>query len=466
MKLHNRNTKQKDDIVPLNGKKFLVYTCGPTVYDYQHLGNYATQLRYDTLIRTIKYATPFDVKHVMNITDVGHLVSDADEGADKLDKKAKEENKTAWEIADFYIADYKKWLKKLNILQPDKLIRATDYINEQIDLVKRLENKGYTYKIDDGIYFDTSKFEEYANFAKLDLDGLKEGERIGVNPQKRNPSDFALWKLSPTDCKRDMDWESPWGLGFPGWHAECSAMAFAELGESIDIHAGGIDLIPVHHTNEIAQSECASGKKFSNHWLHSNFLNIKGEKLAKSAGNSILPLDILEKRIDILAFRVMILQAKYSSEADFTWESLTNSAKCLNLFKNLSVLRFDSQANSEVNVDFKALMKELKEYLNDDLNTPKVIAKLYELSDILSDGVSKPQKGDFIELLEFLDNVLGLRLLEDNDIPKNTLEKIKARESFKKNKDYDEADKIRDELLDEGVSIRDSSTGTIWSIAF
>ena len=250
----------------------------------------------DILIRTLK-ANGLNPKWVMNITDVGHLVSDGDEGEDKLEKGALREGKTAWEIAKFYEEEFIADMKRLNILQPDFMPRATEHIDDQISLIKILEEKGFTYKISDGIYFDSSKFPSYSDFARLDLDEQQPGKRVEINPEKKRPSDFALWKFSPTDHQRDMEWDSPWGRGFPGWHIECSAIAMKLLGETIDIHCGGIDHIPVHHTNEIAQSQSASGKPLARHWMHSNHIMVNDQKISKSLGNSITLTDIEEARL-------------------------------------------------------------------------------------------------------------------------------------------------------------------------
>src|SRR5882762_2990968 len=284
MKLYNTPKKQTEEIQPQHAPGVSLYTCGPTVYDYPHIGNWFTFIRYDIFVRTLQQAG-FNPQWVMNITDVGHLVSDADEGEDKIEKGARRENKSAWDIANFYTDYFVNGLKRLNITAPAQLPRATDHIQEQIELIQKLEEKGYTYTISDGVYYDTLKFPDYAAFAQLDLSEQEAGKRVQSNPEKRHPSDFALWRFSPKDHKRDMEWDSPWGKGFPGWHIECSAMSMRYLGETIDIHGGGIDHIPVHHTNEIAQSEAATGKKFVNYWVHHNFLLVDNHKMSKSLQN-------------------------------------------------------------------------------------------------------------------------------------------------------------------------------------
>jgi cysteinyl-tRNA synthetase len=294
MKLYNTLTRKVDDLTPINPAKTTVYTCGPTVYDYAHIGHWFTYVRWDLLIRTLQ-ANGLHPEWVMNITDVGHLVSDADEGEDKLEKGARREGTTAWEVAKKYTDDFIECMELLRITQPDSMPRATDHIPEQIDLIQKLEAKGFTYTIDDGVYYDTAKFPKYAEFAQLDLEEQQAGARVEYNPQKRNTTDFALWKFSPTSQTRDMEWDSPWGKGFPGWHIECSAMSMKYLGETLDIHTGGIDHVPVHHTNEIAQSEAVTGKPFSNLWMHSNHVMVNGEKISKSLNNGIRLQEIIAK---------------------------------------------------------------------------------------------------------------------------------------------------------------------------
>ena len=291
LKLHNTLTRQLEPFVPLSNDKVTLYTCGPTVYNYLHVGNWAAYIYWDVLVRTLT-ANDYTVERVMNITDVGHLTSDADEGEDKLEKGARREGKTAWQVAEFYAEDFMEGMNNLGLLLPTHLTKATEFIPQQLELVRILKEKGYTYQISDGIYFDTSKFTTYADFAKLDIAAQKAGARVTFNDEKRNASDFALWKFTPVNEKRDMEWATPDDLvdgepknGFPGWHLECSAMAMSILGPTIDIHTGGIDHIPVHHTNEIAQSESASGKPFAKYWLHNNHLKVEGTKISKSLGN-------------------------------------------------------------------------------------------------------------------------------------------------------------------------------------
>ena len=379
--LHNTLTGNQDEFTPQSEEKVTLYTCGPTVYSEPLIGNWVAYLRWDTLVRTLK-ANDYTVERVMNITDVGHLVSDADDGEDKMEKGAKREGITAWEVAARYTDSFLAGMKSLNLLPPEHLTKATDFIPEQIALVQTLEAKGYTYIIDDGVYFDTSKFPSYADFAHLDLEGLKAGARIDTNDQKRAPQDFALWKFSPANEKRDMEWESPWGTGFPGWHIECSAMAMKLLGDTLDIHTGGIDHIPVHHTNEIAQSEAATGKQFSRFWLHNNHLKVNGTKISKSLGNGYTLADLHDKGYDPMDFRMLLLQSHYRTEGNFTWDNLDAAKNRLSHWREIAVLRWqihdtlndDSEKDShDTSAKLLAASHAALEALNNDLNTPEAL---------------------------------------------------------------------------------------------
>jgi len=310
LKFYNTLTRKLEDFNPLNPPNVGLYTCGPTVYMYAHIGNLRTYI-FEDILKRVLLANNYKVNHVMNITDVGHLTSDADTGDDKLEKEAIKENKNAWEIAAFYTAAFQKDLEELNIIPPDIWCKATDHINEQIELVKKLESKGFTYRTDDGIYFDTSKVADYGKLAGLDIEGLRAGIRVEMVAGKKNPTDFALWKFSPTNVKRQMEWDSPWGKGFPGWHIECAAMSMKYLGETFDIHCGGIDHIPVHHTNEIAEAESATGKPFVKYWLHGEFLELKEGRMGKSEGNAILVSTLKEKGFDPLSYRYLVLNTHY-----------------------------------------------------------------------------------------------------------------------------------------------------------
>ncbi len=470
MKIYNTLTRQVDELQPLNPPVVTIYTCGPTVYDYAHIGHWFTYVRWDTLIRTLK-ATGMQPKWVMNITDVGHLVSDADEGEDKLEKGARREGKTAWEVAKFYTDDFIEGMKALNILTPDEMPRATEHIAEQIELIKKLEEKGYTYTTSDGVYYDTSKFEGYAAFARLDLDDLQEGARVAVNPEKRNPTDFALWKFSPKDRKRDMEWDSPWGKGFPGWHIECSAMSMKYLGETLDIHTGGIDHVPVHHTNEIAQSEAATGKRFALMWMHSNHVLINDQKISKSLGNGIRIKDVVEKGYDPMVLRLHILESHYRSQSKFSWESLESAKNRLQNIRAFADLRFNTVAYEEGSdlVPVQGLKLdhawgEIMEALTNDLNTPIALERLSGLIDQANIyGIDNNAKQKFEDFLSKLDMVLGLRLLESSDITDEQKQLIAEREEARKIKDWAKSDELRDVLAKQGIAVRDTPHGPIWS---
>lgn len=461
MKLYNTPGKTVEEIEPQNPPQVTVYTCGPTVYDYPHIGNWFTFIRYDVLIRSLK-ATGYQPKWVMNITDVGHLVSDADDGEDKLEKGAKREGKTAWEVAEFYTDDFKAGLDKLNFLQPDVMPKATEHIPEQISLIETLEAKDYTYVIDDGVYFDTSKFSQYADFANLNLAEQDAGARVEVNPQKRNQSDFALWKFSPTNQKRDMEWDSPWGKGFPGWHLECSAMAMKYLGQTIDIHAGGIDHIPVHHTNEIAQSVAATGQPFAHYWMHANHILVEGQKISKSLGNGITLGDIEAKSFTPLDVRMLGLESHYHSQAQFSWEALQSARNRLRNLSALADLRFQAVSGDDADGhDFKSYQAELLKCLEDDLNTPQALALLSRIGSEI-EYIQPKDMESFVKFLESVDSLLGLRLLNSNDIEQEAKELLEQRASARQSNDWPAADKIRDELYGRGIGIRDTSHGQIW----
>ncbi len=462
MQLYNTLTRTKDNITPIKPHAITVYTCGPTVYDYPHIGNWFTFIRYDVLIRALK-ADGLTPTWVMNITDVGHLVSDADEGEDKLEKGAKREGKTAWDIAQYYSDYFTEGPKRLNMVQPDYLPRATEHIQEQIELIKTLETKGYTYVIDDGVYYDTSKFEGYAAFARLDLDDLQAGARVEFNTQKRNASDFALWKFSPKDKKRDMEWDSPWGKGFPGWHLECSAMAMKYLGETIDIHSGGIDHIAVHHTNEIAQSEAATGKRFANYWMHTNHITVQDEKISKSLGNSITLEDIEAKGFDLEVFRLHVLESHYRSQSKFSWESLESARNRLQTYRSMASMLWQPKAKQR-QMNRYAHKKTLLDLMQDDLNTPMALALLSEIAhDINSHGIHVDEAERLKEFLVFVDELLGLRLSHVSDITEEQKKLIMQRETARSNNDWKASDTIRDQLLGQGIGLRDDKLlGVIW----
>lgn len=465
MKLYDTLTRQTAELKPINPPRVTFYSCGPTVYDHLQIGNWLAFIRWDLLARTLRINS-YDVDWVMNITDVGHLVSDADEGEDKLEKGAKREGKTAWEVAEYYTKDFLHGLDELNITVPrEHLPRATDHIPEQIQLIKTLEVKGYTYVIDDGVYFDTEKLKDYGKLAGLKHADLQAGARVEFNAQKKNITDFALWKFSPKNAKRDMEWESPWGTGFPGWHLECSAMSMKYLGETIDLHAGGIDHIPVHHTNEIAQSETATGQPLANIWLHSNFLTVDGVKLSKSLGNSYTLKDLAMHKFTPLDFRMFVLQSHYRNETNFTWEGMTAARNRLDTFRAMADLRYQY---SEKGQDFRSLLKTAQQNiitaLQNDLHTPEALAVLSELeSQLTVNGIGSSSSGAFDSFIEWLDELLGLNLGDSLNISDEQKDLIAKREAARERKDFDSSDALRDQLSGQGLTVRDTQHGQLWS---
>jgi cysteinyl-tRNA synthetase len=489
LRLYNTPHRQVEQFTSQEPGKVKLYTCGPTVYDYLHVGNWAAYVYWDTLVRVLK-ADGYEVERVMNITDVGHLVSDGDEGEDKLEKGAKREGKTAWDIAKFYGDDFVAGMQHLNLLTPEHVTKATDYIEQQLKLVRRLKDKGYTYQIDDGIYFDTSKFPAYANFAGLDLDAQRAGARVTYNDEKRNPSDFALWKFTPADEKRDMEWETPLDIldnditrnkesqplttnhqpsimGFPGWHLECSAMAMDILGETLDIHTGGIDHIPVHHTNEIAQSEAVSGKTFSHYWLHNNHLKVDGTKISKSLGNGFTLDDLAQKGFSPLDYRMFVLQGHYMSEGNFTFDNLAAAQNRLAHWRNVAALRHQTHEgieSSDAMDPSPAAIGAIKEALNDNLNTPEVLRIVDETFNyIQSHSINKVNHHTLQELIEAIDELLGLDLLHTTpDISDDQKQLIIERERARDQKDWGKSDKLRDALAKNKITVRDTQNGTVW----
>lgn len=469
MRLHNTLSGKVEDFRPQNSDAVTVYTCGPTVYSEPLIGNWVAYIRWDLLIRTL-LAHGYAVNRVMNITDVGHLTSDADEGEDKMEKGAQREGTTAWDIAQRYTSSFLEGMDQLNLLPPEALPKATEHIAGQIELIQKLEQKGHTYLISDGVYFDTSTFPTYADFAHLDLAAMRAGARVELNTQKRNASDFALWKLSPKNQQRDMEWDSPWGKGFPGWHIECSAMALEYLGETIDIHTGGIDHIPVHHTNEIAQSGAATGKRFANYWLHANFLLSDGTKISKSLGNGYTLSDLTDKGFSPLDFRMFVLQSHYRSESNFTFENLTAAANRRNHWREVAALRHQihpaAQHTPEESLQSRLLSCRgvILECLDDDLNSPSALTYIDELfSAIDTASINDLDKAVLTETLEYIDSILGLELLRSTpDITDKTKQILLRRERAREEKDWDTADQLRLALANEGIGVRDTPHGARW----
>ena len=469
---YNTLTRKKEVFRPLKDKKVGFYACGPTVYWYAHIGNLRAYLFEDILRRVLEY-NDYKVRHVMNFTDVGHLTSDEDTGEDKVEASARKEDKTARAVADFYIVAFKKDAQLLNILQPTVYARATDHIKEQIELVKILEKKGFTYKIYDGVYFNTGKLKNYGKLAQLDLANLKPGARVVRVSGKKNSTDFALWKLTPAGVKRQQEWDSPWGKGFPGWHLECSAMAKKYLGVQFDIHCGGIDHITVHHTNEIAQSQAGYGALPARFWLHNEFLLIDGNKMSKSLGN-LITLEKITRAFSPLAFRYLVLTTHYRSPLNLTWESLEASQTALNnLYQIIWNLKLAGAKNfwliklavklGLATKKIRGALKTIKKYeedflqaLNDDLDTPKALSIVWRLVDdknILPAGKKKL-------LLQF-DKVLALDLDKVKIIsPPAKIKKLVAeREKCRREKQWLRADILRAQIEQDGWLLEDTAEG-------
>jgi len=468
LRLFNTLTHKKEEFVPLEKGKAKMYCCGPTVYWYAHIGNFRTFISEDVLRRVLEFNN-FHVTHVMNLTDVGHLISDADTGEDRMEIGAKREGKSAWEIADAYTKAYFEDAEKLNILRPTIVCRATDHIKDMIELVQKLEEKGYTYVIDGGVYFDTSKLKDYGELTGMNFESLNEnlraGARVEFNPQKRNITDFGLWFFSPKDKKRQMEWDSPWGVGFPGWHVECSAMSMKYLGDAFDIHCGGIDHIPIHHTNEIAQSQALTGKRFVNYWLHAAFLVFsKDVRMGKSEGNIITVQNLIEEGFDPLAFRYLCLTAHYRSELVFTMEGLRAAQSALfKLREHVRNLSADLESKRTSSTKADESRENFLRALNDDLNMPEALAIVWKL---LRDEKEVSNTEKYELLLEF-DKVFALDLdreLVKGELPKEAEELIREREEARKAKDWKTADKIRDQLKAMGVIIEDTPQGVRWRI--
>ena len=448
MKLFNTLTRQLEDFTPEDPKNVKIYTCGPTVYSFQHIGNFTAYIYWDTLIRTLRQ-NGYQENRILNITDVGHLSSDADEGEDKLEKGAKREGKTVWQIAEFYTDDFLDNFRKLNLIEPTKITKATDYVEAGINLINTLTQSGYTYETSDGIYYDTSKFPTYAEFARLDLEHLKSGARVDFNPEKRNPSDFALWKFVKPGEDHAMNWDYLGRPGYPGWHLECSSIIHAELGEPIDIHTGGIDHIPVHHTNEIAQSEAAYHQPLAKIWLHNNFITIDGTKISKSLGNVYTFKDLAAKNFSHLDYRMWTLQGHYQSERNFTFADLIAARQRLLNYRNWATLRHQSDQAT----DQPSSLESITAALNDNLNTPQALSILDQTI-----ACTKPS----IRFLQRLDDIFGLDLLATPDITEAQKQTIANRQAAKTAKDYSTADALRQKLESENITLLDTPTGTIW----
>ncbi|MCC6869430.1 MAG: cysteine--tRNA ligase [Burkholderiales bacterium] len=428
-----------------------LYTCGPTVYDYQHIGNFRTFLFEDVLKRVLRW-NGFAVRHVMNITDVGHLTSDADTGEDKMEKGSRRTGKSAWDIAKLYTDDFLEQLDRLDIERPTVLCRATDHIAEQIAFIADIERNGYAYLTSDGVYFDTSKQDDYGYLARLDIHGLEAGRRVDLG-EKRHATDFALWKFSKPEEKRQMEWDSPWGRGFPGWHIECSAMAQKYLGDYFDIHCGGEDHIPVHHTNEIAQTQARVGTRLANFWMHGYFLLMNDAKMAKSAGEFLRVQSLMARGYDPLVYRYLCLTAHYRTQMSFSWEAMDAAATALDRMRNgFFALPADPTAQPDA-----AYLARFTAEINDDLNVPRALAVAWEA--LRGD---RPAAVKRATLLRF-DDVLGLRLAPwqpvQHEIPAEVTALAEARATARQAKQWADADRLRAQLATLGWEMEDQPTG-------
>ena len=458
VKLYNTLTKQKSNFVPLNGNEVRIYSCGPTVYSYAHIGNFRTYIFMDNLRRMLEY-NGYTLKHVMNITDVGHLESDSDEGEDKMEKAAKKENKSPYEIAEFYTKAFFKDMEKLHIERPEIIAKATEHIPDMLEFAKEIVKNGYGYETSTAIYFDVSKLDKYPVLSNRNIEEQIAGARVDVDPEKRNPYDFAIWIKAPKN--HIMKWDSPWGLSYPGWHLECSAMSRKYLGEEYDIHTGGVDHIPTHHENEIAQSKGAFGKIPAKIWMHVEFLQIDGGKMSKSLGNVYTISQLEEKGIEALAYKLFCYTAHYRTKLNFTFEGTAASQKALNRLREA----FVKHNNGNDNVDDELIQKYKNKFLdaiNDDLNMPLAMSTVWELArnDLKSKKIS--------DLLLDFDRVLGLDLknsekyLEEQnkvELPDEIADLLEKRKKARKEKNWQLSDEIRDVLKEKGYIVKDTKEG-------
>ena len=459
-RLYNTASRKKDEFVAQDPARVTMYCCGPTVYNFAHIGNLRTYIFEDLLARTLRKR--YNLVHVMNVTDVGHLVSDADDGEDKMELGAAREGKSAWDIAKFYEQKFWQDYDALHCSRPTIVSRATEHIEPMIALVKTLEEKGYTYRTSDGIYYDTSKFPRYgALVGSAHLAGLQEGARVEMSGEKRNPTDFALWKFSPRDKKRQMEWDSPWGVGFPGWHIECSAMAMKYLGNTLDIHCGGIDHVMIHHTNEIAQSEAATGQKYVNYWVHGEFLILRSGKMSKSGG-TFVTLDVLrEKGYEPLAYRYLCLGAHYRTQLEFSYASMDSASKSLKNLRTLVRQIAEACARTPQNTSrVQEWQVQFTAAMEDDLNAPKALALTWEA--VRSTQLSAAEKWAFLQTAE---DILSLDLLqvvsqpEQPELPAEVQDLLAQRAAARQAKDWKKSDELRDAIARAGYLVKDTPHG-------
>lgn len=474
MKLYNTLNREVEELETLKDKQVSIYSCGPTVYDYYHIGNLRNAVFNDTLRRTLEMAG-YDVKHVMNITDVGHLVSDADDGEDKLEKGAKREGKTVWEVAEHYTKAFKKDMETLNVLPPnayhskkylDNYARATEFIDEQIEMVKLLVEKGFAYQTKQAIYFEVAKIPDYGKLSGQLLADKEIGARNDVvtDSDKRNPHDFAIWFFAVGHfAGHSMQWETPWGSGFPGWHLECSAIIHGTLGDPIDIHTGGVDHIGTHHPNEMAQTEAAFGHPLARYWVHNEFILVDGAKMSKSKGNSFTLKNVIEHGYDQLALRLLYLQAHYRTELNFSWENLEAAQNRLKSLYEMADLKWQLQTDSK-DFPYERYIDNITKALSlDDLDTPQSLSYLSEVVNWTNQNLVKTSDEDaFNKFLVFIDNVLGLELGNRPDIDHKYKQLLIERDAARNNKDWSKSDELRGQLNEHGIGVRDTDYGQIW----
>ena len=470
LKLYNTLNRKLENFKPLSDGIVKIYTCGPTVYNFQHIGNFAAQIYWDLLVRTLR-ADGYAVRRVLNLTDVGHLVSDGDEGEDKLEKGAAREGKSVWEVAEFYIEDFLKNYRSLELSEPEVIARATDYVEADMRAVDAMSANGFTYETEDGIYYDASKFSDYADFARLNLSGLQAGARVGFSNEKRNASDFAVWKFIKPGEKHAMRWDYLGRPGYPGWHLECSTIIHETLSEPIDIHTGGIDHIPVHHTNEIAQTYAISGRELAKYWLHCNFITIDGEKISKSLGNVYLLSDLAERGFLAMDYKMGVLSGHYQGERNFTFEGLEAAknrrnnwrarvAECYQQSKKSSEASHLGHAQGrspELTVldgstpaDFSTTFGQILAAVNENLNSAEAFA-IIDNSELSIEDWKK------------VDELFGLRLIADTpNVSTEIYDLIREREAARASRDFARSDEIRDKLSAQNILVRDTKDGSVW----